>query len=66
MLGRDAQLEHLLDDKTLDRFLAKPLAMVPGGTMTCHGVADVNERVDLIACLRRAKQTPECRKSRPR
>ena len=49
-------------DKTLDRFLAKPLAMVPGSTMTYDGVPDPKERADLIAYLKQANQTPECRK----
>ena len=50
------------DEKTLDRFLAKPLAMVPGSTMTYDGVPDLKERADLIAYLKRAQQTPECGK----
>jgi cytochrome c len=50
------------NDKALDRFLAKPLAMVPGSTMTYDGVPDPKERVDLIAYLKRADQTAECRK----
>lgn len=50
------------DEKTLDRFLAKPLAMVPGSTMTYDGVPDQKERADLIAYLKRAQQTPECGK----
>ena len=50
------------NEKTLDRFLAKPLAMVPGSTMTYDGVPDPKERADLIAYLKRANQTPECRK----
>ena len=49
------------NDKTLDRFLATPLAMVPGSTMTYDGVPDAKERADLIAYLKRANQTPECR-----
>ncbi len=49
------------NEKTLDRFLAKPLAMVPGSTMTYDGVADAKERADLIAYLKRANQMPECR-----
>ena len=48
------------DDKTLDRFLAKPLALVPGSTMTYDGVADANERADLIAYLKQASRSPEC------
>ena len=50
------------DEKTLDRFLAKPLAMVPGSTMTYDGVPDPKERANLIAYLKRAQQTPECGK----
>jgi cytochrome c len=50
------------DEKTLDRFLAKPLAVVPGSTMTYDGVPDPKERADLIAYLKRAQQTPECGK----
>lgn len=49
-------------EKTLDRFLAKPLAMVPGSTMTYDGVPDAQERADLIAYLKRAQQTPDCGK----
>jgi cytochrome c len=49
------------NDKTLDRFLAKPLALVPGSTMTYDGIADANERADLIAYLQQANGTPECR-----
>ena len=48
------------NDKTLDRFLAKPLAMVPGTTMTYDGVADAQERADLIAYLARANQGVDC------
>ena len=49
------------DENTLDRFLAKPLAMVPRSTMTYDGMPDPKERADLIAYLKRANQTPECR-----
>jgi len=48
------------NDKTLDRFLAKPLAMVPGTAMTYDGVPDPQERADLIAYLKHANDTPEC------
>ena len=50
------------DARALDRFLAKPLAMVPGSTMTYDGVPDPNERADLIAYLKRANQSSECGK----
>lgn len=48
------------NEVTLDRFLAKPLAMVPGSTMTYDGIPDPKERADLIAYLKRASQSPEC------
>lgn len=50
------------DEKTLDRFLAKPLTMVPGSTMTYDGVPDPKERADLIAYLKRANKSAECAK----
>lgn len=48
--------------KTLERFLAKPLAVVPGTTMTYDGVTDPKDRSDLIAYLKRASTSPECAK----
>ena len=53
------------NEKTLDHFLAKPLKMVPGSAMTYDGVADPNDRSDLIACLERVNETPECRTPAP-
>jgi cytochrome c len=47
---------------TLDRFLAKPLAMLPGTAMTYDGVTDPQQRSDLIAYLKRANQSAECAK----
>ncbi len=44
------------NDKTLDRFLAKPLAMVPGTAMTYDGVPDTSDRADLIAYLKQARR----------
>ena len=49
-------------DTTLDRFLTKPLKMVPGTAMTYDGVADPKDRADLIAYLKHANDTPECAK----
>jgi len=51
------------NDKTLDRFLAQPLKMVPGSTMTYDGVQDAKERADLIAYLKHVNDTPECAKA---
>ncbi len=48
------------NDKTLDRFLAKPLAVVPGSAMTYDGVLDPKDRADLIAYLHHANEMPEC------
>lgn len=48
------------DERTLDRFLAKPLSVVPGTSMTYDGVPEPQDRADLIAYLRRAAAGPEC------
>jgi cytochrome c len=50
------------NDKTLDEFLKKPLKMVPGTAMTYDGVADAGERADLLAYLKQANASAECRK----
>lgn len=50
------------DEKTLDHFLANPLAAIPGNAMGYAGVTDKKERTDLIAYLRQANQSPQCRK----
>lgn len=50
------------NEKTLDYFLRKPLAMVPGSTMTYDGVADAGERNDLIAYIKAANNRAECKK----
>ena len=49
------------NEKTLDRFLASPLKMVPGTAMTYDGVPDAKDRADLISYLKSVDQTPECR-----
>lgn len=48
------------DEMALDRFLAAPLAVVPGTTMTYAGVPDARDRQDLIAYLQRAGKSREC------
>lgn len=48
------------DEKTLDRFLAKPMGVVPGTSMTYDGVPQASDRADLIAYLRKAGAGPEC------
>jgi cytochrome c len=48
------------NDKTLDRFLSKPLEMVPGTSMTYDGVTNPNDRADLIAYLKQVNRSAEC------
>ena len=50
------------DEKTLNLFLAKPLAVVPGSTMTYDGVSEARDRGDLIAYLKTANSAAPCRK----
>jgi cytochrome c len=50
------------NEKTLDRFLANPFKAVPGTTMGYAGVADRNERADLITYLKQAGASPQCAK----
>jgi cytochrome c len=50
------------NEKTLDRFLANPLKTVPGTNMTYAGVTEPKERADLIAYLKQADGSAECRK----
>ena len=48
------------NEQTLDRFLAEPLKVVPGSRMTYAGVADRDDRADLIAYLRHVDRTSAC------
>lgn len=50
------------NDKTLNLFLADPVKTVPGTTMGYAGVKDSQERADLIAYLKQAGNSAECRK----
>ena len=49
-------------EETLDRFLANPLKTVPGTAMGYAGVTARKERADLIAFLRLANDSAECKK----
>ncbi|HEY0844318.1 MAG TPA: c-type cytochrome [Noviherbaspirillum sp.] len=49
------------NETTLDRFLADPERTVPGTTMTIAGISDRKERASLIAYLRAASVSPECK-----
>ena len=48
------------DEKTLDRFLAQPMKVLPGTAMTYAGIPDARERSDLIAYLKQANDSREC------
>ena len=48
-------------EATLDRFLADPLATVPGTAMGYAGISSARERADLIAYLEEAARSPACR-----
>ena len=50
------------NEKTLDRFLASPLTVVPGTAMGYAGVTDSKERSELIAYLKQANESAQCRK----
>lgn len=49
------------DEKTLNRFLAKPLAVVPGTAMTYDGVSGARDRGDLIAYLKAVNGGAPCK-----
>ena len=51
------------DEVALDRFLADPTGTVPGTTMTYAGIPEAQSRADLIAYLKQANGTPECRRA---
>ena len=46
--------------RTLDRFLTNPLKTLPGTAMGYAGIADRQERADLIAYLKRVNDSAEC------
>lgn len=48
------------NEDTLNKFLADPMAMVPGTAMGYAGVPDAQERSDLIAYLKKANASSEC------
>jgi cytochrome c len=49
-------------EETLDRFIADPTRTVPGTSMGYDGVKDPGERADLLAFLKRADASADCRK----
>ena len=50
------------DEKTLDLFLTMPLKLVPGSSMTYDGIANPEDRANLIGYLKHVNETPECSK----
>lgn len=50
------------NEKTLDRFLKDPIKAVAGTSMGYAGVKDDKERAALIAYLRQANDSAECKK----
>jgi cytochrome c len=42
------------DDKALDKWLAKPTAVVPGNKMVFNGMANAKDRQEIIAYMKRA------------
>ncbi len=58
--------EIVWNARTLDRFLADPMKVVPGTAMGYAGIADRQERADLIAYLEHAGSSSQCaRAGRP-
>lgn len=53
-------------DKTVNDFLAGPLKMVPGTSMTYDGVPEARDRLDLIAYLKQVNDSRECRSAQGR
>ena len=49
-------------ENTLDRFLANPLKAIPGTAMGYAGIENARERADLIAFLKQANESPQCKK----
>ncbi|MGB3287726.1 MAG: cytochrome c family protein [Burkholderiaceae bacterium] len=49
------------DEKTLDVFLQNPLKAVPGTSMGYAGIADAQERADLIAYLKKENASADCK-----
>ncbi len=50
------------NEKTLNRFLANPLKVVPGTAMGYAGIPDNQERANLIAYLKQANESAVCGK----
>jgi cytochrome c len=49
------------NERALDRFLAAPTRVLPGTSMGYAGIPDPVERANLVAYLKRAGESRECR-----
>ncbi len=56
-----AESDIVWDEHSLDTFLKSPLTVIPGTTMGFSGVAQNQDRRDLIAYLKQASDAEECR-----
>lgn len=56
------QSKIVWNEKTLDRFLADPMKAMLGTSMGYAGVKDGQDRADLIAYLKQANESSECKK----
>ncbi len=48
------------NEKTLNLFLENPMKAVPGTSMGYAGIADAQERIDLIAYLKKENSSVDC------
>ena len=65
-LKRFARSQPRWTRKLVSRFSADPEELVPGTSMTFHGIADANERAALIRYLESLGHRPSSGKSKPR
>ncbi|HEY9572850.1 MAG TPA: cytochrome c family protein [Pusillimonas sp.] len=56
---RDSKI--VWDEKTLNLFLQNPMKAVPGTSMGYAGIADPQERADLIAYLKKENASADCK-----
>jgi cytochrome c len=49
------------NERSLDRFLAAPTRVIPGTSMGYSGIPDPSDRANLIAYLKQAGESAECR-----
>jgi len=52
------RLDGVWDEEALNAFVAHPMATAPGTSMQFEGLANIEERADLIAYLRTLSDAP--------